>query len=119
MTSQRDCQHVQSMAANTTKDKIRVTVAPTCEATIQYDTASRPKDAFLFYSNKENLRKALNFETIDYKSEDSSAKTTVRKTRIAFERDLFSIMAHELWGDDMESDDDDNYDGNALSNLAQ
>mmetsp|Transcript_29415 Transcript_29415/g.62453 ORF Transcript_29415/g.62453 Transcript_29415/m.62453 type:complete len:110 (-) Transcript_29415:158-487(-) len=55
------------------------------------------QDPFLFYSNPTNLRRALNFESIDFNAEDSSANVqVVRKTRISFEKDPLTLMMEDI-----------------------
>ncbi len=52
-------------------------------------------DPFHFYSDPANLKKALNFEQIDYEAEETrqrEAGSTARKTRISFEMDAFTLM---------------------------
>lgn len=55
---------------------------------------TKPRDPFLFYSNPSNLRRAMNFETIDFNTDESSPNDTqvVRKTRISFEKDPFAML---------------------------
>jgi hypothetical protein len=52
-------------------------------------------DPFHFYSDPKNLNNARNFKRIDYDVEEKrqrEAGNTVRKSRISFERDAFSLM---------------------------
>ncbi len=73
---------------------------------------SREEDAFLFYSDRNNLDRALNFEEIDSTDQDlmPDPHTTARKTRIAFERDSFSLFVDEFSNGDFFSDSDDDED---------
>ena len=57
---------------------------------------ARAKDPFLFYSRRENLERARFFEEVDYSTEDSLHGTTLRKTRISFEKDAVSLMMDML-----------------------
>ena len=61
---------------------------------------ARAKDPFLFYSNRENLRRARQFEEINYSTEDLLHGTTLRKTRISFEKDAVSLMMDMLLQDE-------------------
>lgn len=71
-------------------------------------TRQHPRDAFLFYSNPENLEKALNLEDVDYRNEDTSI---TRKTRISFEKHSLSLMSDFLFDDvDFETDDESDLD---------
>ena len=59
-------------------------------------TRSKPHDPFLFYSDPENLRRALHFLPVDYSREDSSfANQVERKTRITFEKDPLALMMED------------------------
>ena len=73
-------------------------------------------DAFLFYSEPSNLRRALNFE-LDFAGDDSSehrdAQTqgVERKTRITFEKDPLSIlMGNTAFLAEMEASQDEEQD---------
>lgn len=58
------------------------------------------RDPFLFYSNPENLRRARAFEVAlgDGGSDEDPfrGENTVRRTRISFERDAFSLLSDIL-----------------------
>lgn len=67
----------------------------TTRSTCQDHQAPPQRDAFLFYSNPENLRRAWRFEPpVQSNTEDASSNSQVikRKTRISFERDPLSLM---------------------------
>ena len=62
----------------------------------------RPEDPFLFYSNDENLRRALNFEPLNYTNVGTNPSVPiVRKTRISFETDVLSLLAEEIFGTEL------------------
>eukprot|EP00579_Thalassiosira_antarctica_P009310 CAMPEP_0201883512 /NCGR_PEP_ID=MMETSP0902-20130614/15876_1 /ASSEMBLY_ACC=CAM_ASM_000551 /TAXON_ID=420261 /ORGANISM="Thalassiosira antarctica, Strain CCMP982" /LENGTH=100 /DNA_ID=CAMNT_0048412323 /DNA_START=88 /DNA_END=390 /DNA_ORIENTATION=- len=61
---------------------------------------TRAKDPFLFYSNRENLQRARYFEEVNYSTEDLLHGTTIRKTRISFEKDAVSLMMDMLLQDE-------------------
>ena len=61
---------------------------------------AKTKDPFLFYSNKENLERARSLGEVDYSTEDSLHGTTLRKTRISFEKDAVSLMMDMLLHDE-------------------
>ena len=61
---------------------------------------AKAKDPFLFYSNRENLERTRSFEEVDYSTEDSLHGTTLRKTRISFEKDAVSLMMDMLLNDE-------------------
>mmetsp|Transcript_6595 Transcript_6595/g.14304 ORF Transcript_6595/g.14304 Transcript_6595/m.14304 type:complete len:166 (+) Transcript_6595:97-594(+) len=84
----------------------------TTDPTTEHAEPSREEDAFLFYSDRSNLERALNFEEIDSTDQDlmPDPSTTARRTRITFERDSFSLFVGEFSGGDFDSDSDDDYD---------
>lgn len=68
---------------------------------ITHPQRAKAKDPFLFYSNRENLDRARNFEEVDYSNEDSLRGTTDRKKAISFEKDHASLMMDMLhFGDE-------------------
>lgn len=84
----------------------------TTNPTTEHAEPSREEDAFLFYSDRSNLERALNFEEIDSTDQDlmPDPSTTARRTRITFERDSFSLFVGEFSGGDFDSDSDDDDD---------
>lgn len=56
---------------------------------------TRARDPFLFYSDPGNLERARHFQPADYSTEDALRGTTVRKTRISYEKDVTSLLMNE------------------------
>ena len=84
------CQDSQRSKKN---PKVHDTISiPRCN---EYNHQTKLEDPFLFYSNPENLRRALNFQPVDYSTDGASYRNTqniVRKTRISFEKDPLALL---------------------------
>lgn len=93
---------------NNTQNKSEAITSPSgtdSNATPASAETHRANDPFLFYSNRDNLERARTFMDVDYRNEEELLGNTVRRTRISFEKDAFSLMSEMLlenenwWGE--------------------
>ncbi|KAL7461294.1 hypothetical protein ACHAXS_001717 [Conticribra weissflogii] len=87
-----------------------------CESTtgkVMSIKSTRPQDAFLLYSNKDNLRKVRNFEDIkcDNGCSDQRDGSISRKKRISYEKDAVTFILENVLLDEHDFDTDGETNG--------
>ncbi len=65
-----------------------------------HPATQRPRDAFQFYSNPENLRRAMNLEPIDFSTEDQDNTQVEKRSRISFEKEPLAMLLDRMENDE-------------------